>query len=154
MRKKTLYIVAVIFCCISLNTYAQTGTSKNSFTVVNYKLNVNAPLTNQEKQQLEEVYSDQLQKYVLNNPQRLKDIKNILRNRVFIIELPNHKKESKLLSKVSLFNNYNKSLRRKRFNENNFNPLKYNFDFYSKGTKMYRVDHTNYYIVIKSQYQQ
>jgi len=103
--------------------------------------------------QLQEEYGDMLYNNVLNNPQRLKDIKNLLRNRVSVVELPNFKKEVTLLSQVPLFNNYNKKLRRKRFKKDTFNPLKYNFDFYSKGTKMYRVDRTNYYIVIKSQYQ-
>jgi hypothetical protein len=38
------------------------------------------------------------------------------------------------------------------FNPQNFNPLKYLFNFYSRGTQMYRVDNTNYFIIIESQY--
>ncbi|VAW36026.1 hypothetical protein MNBD_GAMMA01-1060, partial [hydrothermal vent metagenome] len=38
------------------------------------------------------------------------------------------------------------------FNKNTFNPLKYTFDFYSRGGYMYKVDNTNYFIIIKSQY--
>jgi hypothetical protein len=148
MSKKILYIVFVVFLCISSLTNAQTSST------VKYDANVKAPLTNKENVQLQEVYGEMLQDYVLNNPQRLKDIKNILRNRVSVVELPNFKKEVTLLSQVPLFSNYNKNLSRKRFDKDTFNPLKYNFDFYSKDTKMYRVNHTNFYIIIKSQYQQ
>jgi hypothetical protein len=148
MSKKILYIVFVVFLCISSLTNAQTSST------IKYDANVKAPLTNKENVQLQEVYGEMLQDYVLNNPQRLKDIKNILRNRVSVVELPNFKKEVTLLSQVPLFSNYNKNLSRKRFDKDTFNPLKYNFDFYSKDTKMYRVNHTNFYIIIKSQYQQ
>jgi hypothetical protein len=148
MSKKILYIVFVVFLCISSLTNAQTSST------VKYDANVKAPLTNKENVQLQEVYGEMLQDYVLNNPQRLKDIKNILRNRVSVVELPNFKKEVTLLSQVPLFSNYNKNLSRKRFDKDTFNPLKYNFDFYSKDTKMYRVNHTNFYIIIKSQYEQ
>jgi hypothetical protein len=148
MPKKIHYIIAIVFLCISFFTNAQTD------NIVKYTANIKAPLTHKENVQLQEVYGDMLQDYVLNNPQRLKDIKNILRKRVSVVEIPNFNKEVALLSQVPLFNNYNKKLRRKRFNKDTFNPLKYNFEFHSKGTKIYRVDRTNYYIVIKPQYQQ
>jgi sensor c-di-GMP phosphodiesterase-like protein len=147
MLKSTYYKVVIIFFCVSIYTNAQSNIA------VKYKANIKTPLTKKENVQLQEVYGEMLQDYVLNNQQRLKDIKNILRNRVSVVELPNFKKEVTLLSQVPLFNNYNTNLRRKRFNKDTFNPLKYNFDFYSKGIKMYRVDRTNYYIVIKSQFQ-
>jgi len=147
MPEKIHYIIVVVFLSISFLTNAQTSNA------INYKANIKAPLTNKENVQLQEVFGDKLQNYVLNNSQRLKDIKNLLRNRVSVVELPNFKKEVTLLSEIPLFNNYNKNLRIKRFNKDTFNPLKYNFDFYSNSTKIYKVDRTNYYIVIKSQYQ-
>ena len=87
----------------------------------------------------------------------LKAIKNILRNRVEILEFnrPQDQKECTLLSEVSLFNQYVPELKRDVvFNKNNFNPLKYNFSFYARGASMYKVDNTNYYILIKPQHQQ
>ncbi len=146
MPKKIHYIIAVVFLCISSLTNAQTD------NIVKLTANIKAPLTHKENVQLQEVYGEMLYEYVLNNPQRLKDIKNILRKRVSVVEIPNFNKEGALLSQIPLFNNYNKNLRRKRFKKDTFNPLKYYFDFYSKGTKIYRVDRTNYYIIIKSQY--
>lgn len=80
-------------------------------------------------------------------------IENLLRNRVEVSVLSDFPKQVKLLSEVSLFNKYNAKLKRKGFDKDDFNPLSYNFDFYSKTTQIYRVDNTNYYIIIKSQYQ-
>jgi len=90
---------------------------------------------------------------VLDNPQRLKSIKNILRNRVQILNIIDYPKDYELLSQVPLFDKYNSSLKRETFNKSEFNPLRYNFDFYAKQTQVFRVDNTDYYIVIKPQYQ-
>ena len=93
---------------------------------------------------------------MLNRPQRVKDIKHILRNRVVIQEHPGKDLSSlKPLSSVPLFTNYNKGLTRDSFfDANNFNILKYSFDFYSrsKETGYYRIDNTNYLISIKPQH--
>jgi hypothetical protein len=57
-----------------------------------------------------------------------------------------------LLSTVGLFNNYNKELKRDQsFDINTFNPLKYNLEFFKVGSAIYRIDNTQYYIVIKAQ---
>ena len=64
------------------------------------------------------------------------------------------KKPFPLLSQVKLFDAFNKNIHRdKVFNPNNFNPLKYKLSFYSRNGATYKVDNTNYYIIIKSQYQ-
>ena len=44
---------------------------------------------------------------------------------------------------------YNKKIIRPVFDKNNFNPLLYNFNFFLKTKQIYRVDNTNYLIVIK-----
>ena len=110
-----------------------------------------------EELQLKAVYGNKLQEYILSKPERLKAVKNILRNRVEIIELsdPKDQKNCELLSEVSLFNYYVKDLKRDLvFNKTTFNPFKYNFNFYSRGSHLYRVDNTNYFILIKSQHDQ
>ncbi len=157
MKIKLLLAITALSCCFALNVDAQSKRYKQALTVVNYNDNVNAPLTMKERNQLKEVYGDKLQQYVLNRPQRLKDIKNILRNRIEIKMISNIKDQKRcpLLSEVPLFNYYVKSLARDiSFNPQNFNPLKYNFEFYSIGSYMYRVDNTNYFIIIKSQHLQ
>jgi len=155
MKIRLLLAMNFLFCGIAINVNAQSKTYKQPLSVINYNNNVNAPLKSKELSQIQEVYSNKAKDYVLSKPQRLKDIKNILRNRVVITTISYLQKQKKCeaLSQVPLFNIYNKSLTRSVFNELNFNPLKYNFDFYSRGTSMYRVDNTNYFIIIKSQYQ-
>lgn len=148
-------LVTLIFGLLSLNGIAQTNDQRQPLAIVEYNENVNAPLSANEKLQLTAVYGDKLQEYILSKPQRLMAIKNILRNRIEIIELADRKdqKECTLLSEVSLFNYYVPELKRDIvFNKNTFNPLKYNFSFYSRGSHMYRVDNTNYFILIKSQH--
>jgi hypothetical protein len=155
MKMRFLILAATFVFCFSVNLDAQTKNDKQPLGHVIYNSNVDAPLTFQEKQMLQEVYGDKLEAYVLSNPQKLKTLKNILRNRVEVklISNPRDQKDCTLLSQVSLFNYYNENLSRGNFDVNNFNPLKYNFNFYARGTSLYRVDNTNYFIVIKSQHQ-
>ena len=120
--------------------------------IVSFKNNVNLPLSNEEKELIREVYQKEYN-LITENLERLRFIKNLVRNRVEVRVLNDFPKQVKLLSEVPLFNKYNAELRRKRFDKDDFNPLSYNFDFYSKTTQIYRVDNTNYYIIIKSQYQ-
>ncbi|MBT8272852.1 MAG: hypothetical protein KJO77_03530 [Bacteroidia bacterium] len=157
MKLKIPRYVALLIFLLALNVNAQDQNNKQPLPLVNYNQNVDAPLKMAERQKLEEVYGDKLHQYVLSKPQRLKSIKNILRNRVEIREIsnPQDQKDCELLSEVSLFDYYVPNLKRDAvFNANNFNPLKYNFEFYSRGAHMYRVDNTNYFIIIKSQHHQ
>ncbi|NQX86650.1 MAG: hypothetical protein HRT67_12235 [Flavobacteriaceae bacterium] len=148
----------VLFLCafLSSNTNAQSLKKRQPLPLVKYNSNVNKPLTSAETAMLREVYGAALETDILSRPQRLKDIKNILRNRFEIIEISNPRDQKKctLLSEVALFDAYVKTLKRDVvFDMATFNPLKYNFSFYALGTHMYRVDHTNYFIIIKSQHQ-
>lgn len=140
---------------VGINGYSQSlASQKKDYKTVKYK-NIEKPFSEKEMKWLQEVYVDKLQKLVLNNPQRVKDIKHLLRNRVEIkkIENPNNVKGVTLLSKVPLFSNYNKHLKRDvKFLPETFNPLKYTMDFYTKGEHTYRVDNTSYYIIIRSQF--
>lgn len=99
---------------------------------------------------IQEVYADKTQELVLNRPSRLNYLNDILQNR-FKIEESINSSEDKFpkLSQVELLNKYNPNLTRDEVVDiNTFNPLKYNFDFLSKMTMVYRVDNTDYIIVI------
>jgi hypothetical protein len=136
--------------------FGQQTKQKYPIPLAKFGENVKAPLTSQERNQVLEVYGDFADKYVFDNPNMLKNIKQILRNRVVIktITNENEKKACPKLSTVSLFNPYVKNLKRdESFNPSNFNPLKYNFEFHSLSASMFQVDNSNYYIIIKSQYQ-
>jgi hypothetical protein len=104
---------------------------------------------------IKEVYKDQADEIVFNNPTYLKDLKNLLRNRIKIYSEDDVSKQKKcqLLSDVDLNNKYNQNIQRDtQFNEDEFNPLKYNLDFFSNGTYLYKIDNTNYFIQVTSQY--
>ncbi|OIQ21633.1 hypothetical protein [Lacinutrix sp. MedPE-SW] len=156
MKLKLLFLCAIALFLSVYSVSAQTK-KQNPLPVINYNENVNADLTKKELAFIKEVYADKANEYVLSKPQRIKDIKNILRNRISIVEHANKDLSSyKPLSSVKLFNNYNKTLTRDNvFNMETFNPLKYNFNFYTRdmSTITYRIDNTNYLINIKSQYQ-
>lgn len=113
----------------------------------------NGPLTSKELTNLEEVYGNRLHERVLSRPNVLAEIKDILRNRIDIIEIsdPRDQKACTLLSEVALYKAFNPDVRRDRgFNPSSFNPLKYAFNFRMKGASMYRVDNTNYFIMVKA----
>lgn len=153
MHKTLLFFCIFFISCVTATVSAQSFFNNSGSRTVVFKSNVKMPLNNNEKRMLIEVYGESLKENVLDKPERLKSIKNILRNRVEIYSILNYEKEYKLLSQVPLFDKYNTLIERKKFKKTEFNPLKYNFDFYAKGTQVFRVDNTDYYIVIKSQHQ-
>ena len=58
----------------------------------------------------------------------------------------------KLLSEVPMYNLYNPGLSRDSgFDPDRFNPFKYQFDFYAAKKLIYRIDGTEYLIVIAPQ---
>ncbi len=59
-----------------------------------------------------------------------------------------------LLSSIPLYTVYQKGLSRDAsFNPKTFNPFKYSFDFYSPNKQVFRVDRTDYVIIINPQIQ-
>lgn len=152
--KRLLLLVsffAVVFTAQNVNAQSN---RKLKTQPVNYGDNVEAPFTAKELSMLKEVYQDKLEEYVLSKPNRVKDFKHLLRNRLLIKKMPNTNYQSKvkLLSTISLFNNYNSDLKRdKVFDISTFNPLKYNLEFFRVGAVMYKIDNTDYYIIIEPQ---
>ena len=150
-------LLSVLMCALFLpfGVLAQNDTKKTPLEQVHYNENINSPLTTKELSQLQEVYGDYLDEAILSRPQRLKDLKNILRNRVEIVKHENKDLSTfPKLSQVELFTVYNKSLYRDNvFSPESFNPLKYQFNFYAREGETYSVEGTDYIIIIKSQYQ-
>jgi hypothetical protein len=156
MKIQTKLVFIFIISVLASNAlFSQTKDFRQPLPLVKYKSNVDAPLTAKELAQIKEVYGDQAEKEILSRPQRVKDIKHLLRNRIEIKLVPGGDlKPCPLLSEVSLFDAYVPTLSRDAsFNPQDFNPLKYNFAFYSRAAALYKVDNTNYYIIIKTQYQ-
>ena len=148
--------IAIVLIINNISVYGQQKEHKNPLPLATYNENVNLPLTTKERNQIIEAYGESADKLVFNQPHRLKSIKHILRNRVEIrlITDEKNKKPCPKLSEVSFFNNsVTPSKTKTAFNPETFNPLNYNFEFYSRAASIYHVDGTNYYIIIKSQYQ-
>ncbi|MAB47317.1 MAG: hypothetical protein CMC05_01685 [Flavobacteriaceae bacterium] len=147
----TIFILVLLPLC----SFGQEKSNKIPLKVVEFKDNVNLPLTAKERLQIDEVYGEYAEKHIYSNAFRLKSIKDILRNRVEIqyITKESDKKDCQKLSEIPLLNSFVSDLERdKTFDPKTFNPLKYNFAFHSRGSTMYQVDNTNYFITIKSQY--
>ena len=149
MRKIIFFFSIVIFSNIG-TVIAQNDLKKHNKWVTHYPSNVDLPFSKSELNKLEEAYGQNLNDQILDRPVRVKDIKDILRNRVDIYQ-ENIKDVSTIpsLSEVPIFDIYNYRLNRPVFNRNDFNPLLYNFNFFLKTKQIYRVDNTNYLIVIK-----
>ena len=139
-----------------LSMFSQQSTKKQPLPLAKFNDNVNLPLTSNERAQIIEAYGESADKLVFNNAHRLKSIKHILRNRV-TVELITDEKNKKACPKLSEVANFSTvdsdSKTNKVFNPANFNPLLYGLEFYTRAAAMYQVDNTNYYIIIKSQYQ-
>lgn len=103
---------------------------------------------------IQEVYGVKAQEFANQNPDWLKSMTDFIENRVKISQItedPVHEKYHKL-SELKLINKYNPDLQRDVvFDPAHFNPLKYDFVFSAKTKQVYRVDHTDYVIVIEPQ---
>ncbi|HRV54817.1 MAG TPA: hypothetical protein P5264_04705, partial [Mangrovimonas sp.] len=106
MKFNTNRRILLLFLLVSTLSFAQ----KRSQTVFNsmddaYTKNTTTPFTPQELKMLQEVYGNALQEEILDKPQRVKDIKHLLRNRIVYFQEQNPKnfKTYQLLSSAPLF---------------------------------------------------
>ena len=149
MRKIIFFFSIVIFSNIGV-VIAQNDSNSQQTWITQYPSNVELPLSHDERIKLDNAYGSELKNQILDRPIRVKDIKDILRNSIDIYH-ENIKDVSNIpsLYEVRIFDIYNYRLNRPVFNRNDFNPLLYNFNFFLKTKQIYRVDNTNYLIVIK-----
>jgi len=148
--KKTIFFFSLLIFSNFGALIAQNNVKTQNNWITHYPENINIPFTDSELAKLKVAYKDQLQNQILNRPVRIKDVKDILRNRVYIYQ-ENIKDISTipLLSNIPTFDIYNQKLNRPIFNKNDFNPLLYNFNFFLNTKQTYRVDNTNFLVVIK-----
>ena len=153
---KTYFLHIFFIGPFSYNCVSQNSTRLYlPLEVVQYDATLNAPFSVTELSQLNEVYGTSLEKEILSRPNRVLAMKNLLRNRIVIENRSNPKDQKKctFLSEVPLFDAFVSTLQRDSvFNPQEFTPLKYAFSFYSRGEHMYRVDGTDYFIIVKSQH--
>lgn len=154
--KKLLLVFAIGISPLILICQQNTSIKKVPLPLAVYGDNIQIPLSPKERAFIMEVYGQYAEKYVFSRPQMLKDLKQLLRNRIVIKKNSPFAAQKKAiqLSSIPLFNAYVPDLKRdSNFNPNSFNPLKYNFGFSNMEAKLYSVDGTDYTILIKSQYQ-
>ena len=139
--KPNFFILIFVFS-FYLTAFSQE--KKTNSWITEYPKNTVLPLTNLEIKKIEAAFEDELYlNRIYSSKSLITDIKDILRNRVSI-ELENIKD----ISHLPLLSSLNFKVKTK-FDLRNFNPLLYDFDFQSKTQKMFRVDDTNYIIIIK-----
>ncbi len=134
---KTLYYILLFTCFVGFSSF-YTTIDQTTYT----------------RQQIEnfikEVFADQADALVFKSASsRFELIENFL-HRFKIINQPDFtEKHYPLLSSLALVNKYNPKLSRDVLvNPNTFNPLKYHFPMSSTKKEIFRVDHTDYLIVI------
>ena len=107
----------------------------------NSNKNLDYPFTKQELSFIDNAFDNETLKRINKIKALEKYVKDILRNRVQILNKKYHRNEN--LPKLS---SVRSSMTTKKFNKNSFNPLLYNFDFDSQISQIYRVDGTDYII--------
>ncbi len=128
--------------------------AQKSVGVVEFPSEVSAPLTNAERLQLLEVFGDSFNRLVLENPTQLQNLKFLIRSRIKIISTDKDDlSEVPKLSDLELFNQYNKDLQKpKSFDPSNFNPLIYQFQWYSPTQQIYHINNTDLLLQIIPQH--
>ena len=134
------FILSLLFFSCSL-IFSQSD--KIDYWSYNSNKNLDYPFTKQELSFIDNAFDDETLKRINKIKALEKYVKDILRNRVQILNKRYHRNEN--LPKLS---SVRSSITTKKFNKNNFNPLLYNFDFDSQKTQIYRVDGTNLVINI------
>lgn len=154
LGKWQLFFLGCMLCILPLS--AQVSIEKAATPIKVYKSNIQQPLTASERQMIDEVYGKSAENFIYARQEKLRSIKDILRNRIEILQInsPEKAKSTKLLSQIPLFTAFNPDLKRDPiFNKSTFNPLKYDLGFYSNETSIIKVDNSNYFIRIKAQNQ-
>ena len=139
MRLKYLFLSLVFFS----SSFIFSQSSKHNSWITDLDKNVNAPFSEKEKLYIKVALGEDIfKKFKKIKPLKI-NIKNILRNRVQILNKKFAVNES--FPKLSSVSNSNKS---SGFIPDNFNPLLYDFDFDSTTSQTFRVDGTDYLINI------
>lgn len=102
---------------------------------------------------IQEFLGNKTNEIAQNEPYRIAALTDLLDNRIKIVESPivGEDKYVKVFS-LGLMDKYNPDMKRDLvFDINTFNPLKYNMNFFTSETQVYRIDNTNYIIVIEKQ---
>ena len=95
-----------------------------------------------------EVFKDEMSYIHQNDSRYYNRLRELMQNRMYITFFPYHETEKyENTLNVPMYNNSQLPYDYE-FDLNTFNPFKYDFDFYPRLTKFYRIAHTNYALII------
>ncbi|MGH1386578.1 hypothetical protein [Kordia sp.] len=101
---------------------------------------------------INEVYGDQAQKLVFSNQKRYQTLRKLIVERMQIVRQSEIRgKKYPKITDEGMLNTYNKNLKHDGFNKTTFNPLKYNLQFFDIAARAYRIDNTEYLLIIQPQ---
>ncbi|HMI07590.1 MAG TPA: hypothetical protein VK528_08600 [Flavobacterium sp.] len=137
--KRTLLIAAAILSFFGLSSFQNTAVEKGHYTKV------------QVESFIREVFSEYSDELVFNSTSGRLSMMTGFLERFEIAYRPEYAgKKFKLLSTVALNNKYNRALTRDiAINPETFNPLKYRFAMSSQNIQLFRVDGTDFIIIIQ-----
>tara|TARA_Y100001978_G_C23580649_1_gene378806 strand:+ start:32 stop:463 length:432 start_codon:yes stop_codon:yes gene_type:complete len=138
MGLKRFILLSLLFTC----SFIFSQSNKHDSWIIKFDQNVYLPLTEQEEIFIISAFGKNFFKRIVETNALEIYYKDILRNRVKVLFKKYHEGES--LNKLSSLHNTNRI-----FDKNNFNPLIYDFDFESKKSQAYRVEDTDYIVIIK-----
>ncbi len=138
---RILFLIVVLFYS---DAFSQTSNS-NSW-IFKFEKNIEKPFTQLEIDKIVNAYGAEKLQTIVSEKALDKFYKNILRNRVKIYTKKYYSEENfpKLSSKGP-------SLNENDINSEKFNPLLYDFPFYSKKPHYYRVNQTDFLVVVNPQ---
>lgn len=139
---KIKFVLALLLCVFSYTVNAQEIIYESKQTIVKSNPNL-------EDEFITLVFGDN----VVKGSQHHKNLIDLLQNRIEFTKLvksSDSDKDYPNIDQAPLFNKYNKSITRDAtFDENTFNVLKYDLIFFSNFTKIYRINNTDWVIIIK-----
>ena len=135
-------IFIFIFILSTLSTFTQNKKGNN--WIIDFNENVNKPFTVTESNNIIEAFGEESFTRIKKNTVLEKNIKDILRNRVKVLIKEFQANEN--IPKLSSISEINFPT---RFTKQEFNPLVYDFNFNDKKNQIFRVDKTDYIIIIK-----
>ncbi|WP_052597160.1 hypothetical protein [Aureispira sp. CCB-QB1] len=123
------------------------GTTSSFSQTANNAVANNSVYANNQK--IEEVYGSH---FFDNKQDLLRHFHRLLNHRIEYKILPFRSDEKYTkLSQVPLMNKHGELILDRNFNPNTFNPLRHDLNFFSKQTQIYRIDDSDYILIIKPQ---
>ena len=136
-------ILFLMFILFYFDAYSQ---ASNNSWIFKFEKNIEKPFTQSEVNKIVDAYGTEKFQTIISEKALDKFYKNILRNRVKI-----HTKKYYPNENIPKLSSKGPKLDQNRINLEKFNPLLYDFPFFSKNSHYYRVDQTDFLVIINPQ---